>query len=220
MVKLHVVTPTIEEFISLLKKQEHIRWSKLWYIDNRTIGVYFIEIIHSYSMDSALLNIVIDHDKEEKNCKIWIEPFGTGMHSPDKSMREIIRGIGNIAMSNGWHFKRLHTTYGGDTCPHCNASYRYKSELNQHTSTRTCQNCGKQFDLDKPIEVEIERGQIRYKRTPCPWCEAAYTYRKKHMQDDNSVVCQNCGESFVLQIGDWSRYSYEWYQEDDDIYSD
>ncbi len=220
MVKLHVVTPTIEEFISLLKKYETIRWSKIWHIGQRTIGVYFIEIIHPMSMDSALLNVVIDHDKEEKNCLIWIEPFGTRMHSPDKTMREIIRGIGNIAMSNGWHFERLLTKYRGDTCPHCNATYRYKSELDQHTSTRTCQNCGKQFDSDEPIEGEKERGQIRFRQTPCPYCEATYTYRKKHIQDNNTVVCQNCGESFVLQIDDWTRYSYEWYQEEDDIYQD
>ena len=216
MVKFHVYTPAVDEFISLFDQQKTIRWKKVWKINGKTIGVYFIEVFPmTLSADSALLNIVVEHDQEEKYCQIWIEPFGTGMASPDKTMKELIRGIGKISMSNEWKFERIPTKYGGDTCPHCKASYRYKGESDQ--PTRTCQNCGKQFDVEEPIEVERERGDIRYRRSPCPYCKASYIYKKDHLQDDGMVVCQNCGESFLLQIDDWTKYSYEWYQEDDEF---
>jgi transposase-like protein len=216
MVKFRIITPVVEEFIFLLEQQEGIRWKKIWYINGKTIGVFFIEVFSSLSADSALLNIVIDHDQKEKRCQIWIEPFGTGIASPDKAMKEIIRAIGNISMSNEWHFERLPTKYGGNTCPYCKATYRYKKELNQQSSTRTCQNCGKQFEVEEPIETEGEQGDIRSRRMPCPYCEATYTYKKKHIQENGMVVCQNCGESFVLQIDDWTRYSYDWYQEEEE----
>ena len=216
MVKFHVFTPVVDEFISLIEQQKNIRWRKVWIINGKTIGVYFIEVFPiTLSAESALVNVVIDHDEDEKYCQIWIEPFGTVMAAPDKTMKEIIRGIGNIAMSHEWHFERIPTKYGGDTCPHCKATYRYKEESDQHTSTRTCQNCGKEYDTDVPLEIEKEWGDIRFKRAPCPYCKAAYVYKKMHIQDDGMVVCQNCGESFLLQIDDWTKYSYEWYQDDD-----
>jgi transposase-like protein len=215
MVTFQIHTPLVDEFISLIEQQKSIRWKKVWNIGGKTIGVYFIEVFPvTLSAESALINVVIEHDQEEKICQIWIEPFGTGMASPDKTMKELIRGIGNISMNNKWQFERMATKYGGDTCPHCKATYRYKEETNQHTSTRICQNCGKQFDVDEPVEVDQERGDIRYRKTSCPYCKAAYIYKKKHIQDDGMVICQNCGESFVLQIDDWTRYSYEWYQDD------
>jgi len=215
MVKFRIITPAVEEFIFLLEQQKNIRWKKIWFINGKTIGVFFIEVFASISADSALLNIVIEHNQQEKYCQIWIEPFGTGMASPDKAMKEIIRGIGDISMSNKWHFERVTAKYGGDTCPHCKATYRYKDELDQHTSTRTCQNCEKQFDVEEPTETEKTKGDIRYRRAACPYCEATYTYKKKHIQENGMVVCQNCGESFVLQIDDWTRYSYDWYQEEE-----
>ena len=216
MVKFHVYTPAVDEFISLFDQQKTIRWKKVWKINGKTIGVYFIEVFPmTLSADSALLNIVVEHDQEEKYCQIWIEPFGTGMTSPDKTMKELIRGIGKISMSNEWKFERIPTKYGGNTCPHCKATYRYKDESDQQT--RTCQNCGKQFDVEEPIEVERERGDVRYRRSPCPYCQSVYIYKKKHIQDDGMVVCQNCGESFLLQIDDWTKYSYEWYQDDDEF---
>ena len=63
--------------------------------------------------------------------------------------------------------------------------------------------------------TEKAKGDIRYRRAACPYCEATYTYKKKHIQENGMVVCQNCGESFVLQIDDWTRYSYDWYQEEE-----
>ena len=213
--KFHIFTPVVDEFISLLQQQENIRWKKVWIINGKTIGVFFIEVFPlTLSAESALVNIVIDHDVDEKYCQIWIEPFGTGMVAPDKTMKEIIRGIGNIAMRNKWHFERIATKYGGDTCPYCKATYRYRQESDSRTSIRICQNCGKEFDTDVPLEIEKEWGDIRFRRSQCPYCKAAYIYKKKHIQDDGMVVCQNCGESFVLQIDDWTKYSYEWYQDD------
>ena len=108
MVKFHIFTPIVDEFISLVENQKNIRWKKVWNLSGKTIGVYFLEVFpSSLSAESALLNVVIDHDTDEKYCQIWIEPFGTGIASPDKTMKEIIRGIGNIAMSHEWHFEGI-----------------------------------------------------------------------------------------------------------------
>jgi transcription elongation factor Elf1 len=217
MVKFHVFTPTVEEFISFFDQQKNIRWKKVWNLNERTIGVYFIEVFStSYSVESALINIIIDLDQKEELCQIWFEPFGMGMVSPDKAMRDLIHDIGHIASQNKWHFERVPTAYRGDTCPHCNATYVYKDADSQRSTTRTCQNCGKQFDVEEPSDVEKEWGEIRLRRTRCPYCEAVYTYKKSHLQEDGTVVCQNCEGTFVLQIDDWTRYSYEWYQDDDD----
>jgi len=217
MVKFHIFTPVVDEFISLIEQQKNIRWKKVWNINGRTIGVYFIEVFTgTLSSESALFSVVIDHDQEEKYCQIWIESFATGMFSPDKILKEMIRGIGNIAMNNAWRFERIPEKYSGDTCPHCKAVYRYKKNLHQYTSIRICQNCGKQFDVEEPTETERARGDIRYRRAACPYCEATYTYKKKHIQENGMVVCQNCGESFLLQIDDWTRYSYDWYQEEEE----
>jgi len=35
----------------------------------------------------------------------------------------------------------------------------------------------------------------------CPFCDAYYLYLEKHIQDDGSVVCQNCNRSFMLNTG-------------------
>jgi transcription elongation factor Elf1 len=218
MVKFHVFTPVVDEFISLFEQHDNIRWKKIWKVNGKTIGVYFIEEFPSiFSAESVLLNIIFDHDKDEEYCQIWLEPFGTGVVLSDKTMKEIIRSIGNIAMSNKWKFERVVARFGGDTCPYCKATYRYNQDPNSRTTLRTCQNCGKEYDTDVPREVEKEWGDIRIKPTTCPYCKAEYFYKRKHIQDDNTVACQNCGESFVLDIDDWTKYSYEWYQEDDDI---
>lgn len=212
MVKFHIFTPIVDEFILLLENQKTIRWKKVWNINGKTIAVYFLEVFPiTLSAESALINVVIDHDQNEKYCQIWIEPFGTGIVAPDRTMKEIIRGIGKIAMSNKWKFERIPTRYGGNTCPHCKATYKYKDEPGQHI--KICQNCGKEFGTDVPLETEDDRGDIRFRRTPCPYCNAAYIYKEKQIQENGMVVCQNCGESFVLQIDDWTRYSYEWYQD-------
>ncbi|MFW9808910.1 MAG: hypothetical protein ACFFE6_05975 [Candidatus Thorarchaeota archaeon] len=216
MVKYQVFTPRADEFISLLEQQKNIKWKKVWYISGKTIGVYLIEEFPlTLSAESAMLSVIIEHDQDEEYCQIWIEPFGTGMVSPDKRMKELVRGIGNIAMKNEWEFERIVIKYGGNTCPHCNATYKYKQDPESRTAIRTCQNCGMEFDSDVPLDVEKEWGDVRVRRSLCPYCKAAYFYKKKHIQDDGIVVCQNCGESFVLQIDDWTKYSYDWYQDED-----
>ncbi|MFX1580536.1 MAG: hypothetical protein ACFFBJ_12875 [Promethearchaeota archaeon] len=218
MVQFHIFTPSVNEFISLIEQQKNIRWKKVWYVEEKIIGVYFIEVIPSrFSTESALLNIVIEHDQKEKFCQIWIEPFGIGHVSPDRKMMDLIHSIGYIATSNDWRFERVPISYRGDTCPHCNATYVYEEAESLETTKRVCQNCGKQFDIDEPRDAEREWGEIRYRRTPCPYCKAVYLYNKSHLREDGTVVCQNCGGIFLLPIDDWTRYSYEWYQEDSDI---
>ncbi len=217
MAKFNIFTPNVEEFLSLVEKEKTIRWKKIWYVSEKTIAVFFIEVFQSsLSTESALLNVVIEHDQKENFCQIWIEPFGTGYVSPDRKMRDLVHGIGHIATVNKWRFERVPASYKGDTCPHCKATYVYEEAEGLETSTRVCQNCGKQFYADELQDVERERGEIRYRRTPCPYCNAIYTYRKTHLKEDGTVVCQNCEGSFLLPIDDWTRYSYDWYQESDD----
>jgi hypothetical protein len=83
MAKFHIFTPSVEEFISLLEQQKNIRWKKVWYFEEKIIGVYFIEVFPTtLSAESALLNVVVEYDQKENFCQIWIEPFGTGYISP------------------------------------------------------------------------------------------------------------------------------------------
>lgn len=218
MVKFHIFTPTVEEFISFFDQQKNIRWKKVWYIGEKTIGVFFIEVFpNPLSVESMLVNVVFEHDKKEEFCQMWFEPFGTGVGSPDQTMRNLVHGVGQIASNNKWYFERVPTAYRGDTCPHCNATYVYKEIDSSRSTTRTCQNCGKQFDVEEPLDIEKEWGDIRFRRTRCPFCEAVYTYKESHLQEDGTVICQNCEGSFVLQIDDWTRYSYEWYQDNNEV---
>jgi hypothetical protein len=39
------------------------------------------------------------------------------------------------------------------------------------------------------------------KGSGCPFCDAYYLYSEKHIQDDGSVICQNCNRSFMLDTG-------------------
>lgn len=217
MVKFHIFAPRVDEFISFLEEQKNIRWKKIWYVDKTTIGVYFIEVFPStLSAESALLNVVIEHDQNENFCQIWIEPFGIGYVSPDRKMRNLIHNIGHIATTNHWRFERVPTSYRGDTCPHCKATYVYEEAEALGTSTRVCQNCGKRFDANEPPEMAREGGEARYKRTPCPYCNAVYLYNESHLREDGTVICQNCNEPFLLPIDDLTRYSYDWYQDNDE----
>ena len=40
-----------------------------------------------------------------------------------------------------------------------------------------------------------------HKGSSCPFCSAFYLYRRNQVQDDGSVVCQNCNRSFMLNTG-------------------
>ncbi|MFW9974832.1 MAG: hypothetical protein ACFFDQ_06190, partial [Candidatus Thorarchaeota archaeon] len=63
MVKFNVFTPTAEEFMFLLEQEKSIIWKRTWNIGEKTIGVFFIEVFStSVSADSALLNVVVEHD--------------------------------------------------------------------------------------------------------------------------------------------------------------
>ena len=74
MVKFQIFTPSVEEIISLMEQQKNIRWKKVWYIEERTIGVYIIEVfVSTLSAESALLNVVIEHDQKENFYQIWID---------------------------------------------------------------------------------------------------------------------------------------------------
>lgn len=219
MVKFNIFTPAAEDFIFLLEQEKNIIWKRTWNIGEKTIGVFFIEVFStSVSADSALLNVVVEHDKKENICQIWIEPFGTAYSSPDRKMRDLIQNIGHIATKYNWRFERVPTSYRGNTCPYCNATYVYDRAKSMGTTTRVCQNCGKQFDPHEPIETKREWGEIRNRRTPCPYCNAAYLYNKSHLREDGTVICQNCGSIFQLPIDDWTQYSYDWYQEDNEMF--
>ena len=45
---------------------------------------------------------------------------------------------------------------------------------------------------------ELSRKYPGRKRSGCPFCDAYYLYLETHIQDDGSVVCQNCNRSFML----------------------
>ncbi len=45
---------------------------------------------------------------------------------------------------------------------------------------------------------ELSRKYPGRKRFGCPFCDAYYLYLETHIQDDGSVVCQNCNRSFML----------------------
>jgi hypothetical protein len=53
-------------------------------------------------------------------------------------------------------------------------------------------------------ELSIIHGWIINEKQPgrisarCPFCGAYYVYTRSHLQSDNSVICQNCNKSFIL----------------------
>ena len=48
---------------------------------------------------------------------------------------------------------------------------------------------------------ELSRKYPGRKGAGCPFCDAYYLYLETHIQDDGSVVCQNCGKSLMLDAG-------------------
>jgi hypothetical protein len=56
---------------------------------------------------------------------------------------------------------------------------------------------------------EINRKHISYKGSRCPFCSAFYLYKQNQVQDDGSVVCQNCNKSFMLENGAKVEYYTE-----------
>ncbi|MFW9767460.1 MAG: hypothetical protein ACFFF9_00710 [Candidatus Thorarchaeota archaeon] len=48
---------------------------------------------------------------------------------------------------------------------------------------------------------ELSRKYPGRKGSGCPFCNAYYLYSEKNIQDDGSVVCQNCNKSFMLDTG-------------------
>jgi hypothetical protein len=48
---------------------------------------------------------------------------------------------------------------------------------------------------------ELSRKYPGRKGSGCPFCNAYYLYSEKNIQDDGSVVCQNCSKSFMLDTG-------------------
>ncbi len=55
--------------------------------------------------------------------------------------------------------------------------------------------------LAKLHDWEVSRKYPGHKGSECPFCDAYYLYSEKSIQDDGSVVCQNCGKSFMLDTG-------------------
>jgi hypothetical protein len=48
---------------------------------------------------------------------------------------------------------------------------------------------------------ELSKKNPGRKGSSCPFCGAYYLYKEDVIQDDGSVVCQNCNRSFSLDIG-------------------
>jgi len=48
---------------------------------------------------------------------------------------------------------------------------------------------------------ELSKKYPGRKGSGCPFCNAYYLYSEKNIQDDGSVVCQNCNRSFMLVTG-------------------
>ena len=48
-------------------------------------------------------------------------------------------------------------------------------------------------------EISIEKAAIKSRGSQCSNCGSAYVYSKDKIGADGSVVCQNCGKSFMIQ---------------------
>jgi transcription elongation factor Elf1 len=77
-------------------------------------------------------------------------------------------------------------------CPHCHALYSYRLNLELPQNIVRCSNCNKEF--------------IVYPPKKCPSCGAVYLYNQANVVDE-TIVCQNCGKSFLFQNSDQSNES-------------
>lgn len=55
--------------------------------------------------------------------------------------------------------------------------------------------------LARKFDWELSRKYPGRKGSGCPFCGAYYLYTKEKIQDDGSVICQNCNRSFILKNG-------------------
>jgi uncharacterized protein (UPF0212 family) len=59
----------------------------------------------------------------------------------------------------------------------------------------------KMMELAKTQGWDLVRKHHGRKGSGCPHCGAYYQYTEEHVQDDGTVVCQNCLKKFLLEVG-------------------
>jgi len=119
----------------------------------------------------------------------------------------------SLARTHGWKYEEPPPHYSGTKCPFCGAIYTYEVVRDGTLTTVICQNCAKEFELGEHREHAIKRPPTEYKGTNCPYCKAVYVYKERHLREDFTVICQNCGE--VIQLDPEIRCSFKLYADDE-----
>lgn len=213
MTKIYIKIGDISFLIEKLAELPKLEWSKVWSIEGTTIGVFTYEF--SYSEHIGAVNVIVDHDSGSTEGFVWIESYGSAYSPTDIGARRLLETVGHTILSEKGHFEVLQTVYKGEKCPHCKAIYKYLDSMRADDGSLVCQNCGKNFRPEVLTKGESISRAEPLEHVSCPFCSISYVYKTHHIQDDGSVICQNCGMSFPLEIDDMTRYSHHFYADDE-----
>jgi transcription elongation factor Elf1 len=210
--KIYIKTKDVSSLIGKLAELPKLEWSKVWSIDLRTIGIFTFEF--SYGEHIGAVNVVVEHNSKSNEGFVWIESYGSAYSPTASGARRLLETVGHTILSEKGHFEVLKTVYKGEKCPHCEAVYKYLDSVRADDGSLVCQNCGKDFRPELPTREEAISRAEPLENVSCPFCSVSYVYKARHIQEDGTVDCQNCGMNFPLEIDDTIKYSHRFYAED------
>ena len=151
--KVSIQCPDVEDIIKLLKKKHGADYSRVWRIDERTIGVFSFERSGLITQAGYVNLITLDHDRTTENCEITIIGAGGGVPS-FVSLAEMsdpgagpVADLVNLAKERNWptHAEKTMIKSRGSPCPKCGAAYVYSEDKIEDDGSVACQNCGTRF---------------------------------------------------------------------------
>jgi len=146
-----------EDVIRLLKEKHGADYSRVWRIDNRTIGVFSFERSGILTSSGHVNLITLDHDKTLETCEVTIMYAGGGAQSLISFTEISNSGVGalqdlvSLAKERGWdiHVEKAKIKARGSPCPNCDSAYVYSKDKIRADGSVTCQNCGKPFMIQE-----------------------------------------------------------------------
>lgn len=212
----------IEKILKILREQGRVEWSRTWPTIDGLLAV-IIRKLGGPTDNSVPFLTLLEYRESNKVCHIYGFPeyssltharYGTAAYEGAwTAWRGLRSAMISLARIHGWKYEEPPPHYSGTKCPFCGAIYSYKVVRDGTLITVTCQNCGKEFELDKHREHTVKHPPTEYRGTKCPYCKAVYVYKERHLRKNFTVICQNCGE--VIQLDPEIRYSFRLYADDE-----
>jgi predicted Zn finger-like uncharacterized protein len=143
--------PDAEDIIRLLKEKHGADYSRVWRIDNRTIGVFSFEWA---GVSGGYVNLItLDHDNTLAVCEITIIGAGGGVPSLDSVAgsgnpgKRAVNDLAGLARAHNWEIciENAKIKSRGSQCPNCGSAYVYSKDKIGMDGSVLCQNCGKPF---------------------------------------------------------------------------